>query len=59
MLVAFRDELAQRSQGQMNSYFNNYILKDIVTAKEKAGLTEQAEYVKSKINTPEKANGNQ
>jgi aminopeptidase N len=49
MIVSFRDTIPQQYRQQILSYFNGMILNGIASSKEKSGLTEQAEYVKSKI----------
>ncbi|MGD0341426.1 MAG: M1 family aminopeptidase [Bacteroidales bacterium] len=49
MIVSFRESVPEQYRQQVLFYFNNIILNGIATSKEKTGLTEQAEYVKSKI----------
>jgi len=49
MIVSFRDTIPQQYRQQILSYFNGMILNGIASSKEKSGLTEQSEYVKSKI----------
>jgi aminopeptidase N len=49
MIVSFRDTIPQQYRQQILSYFNGMILNGIASSKEKSGLTEQAEYVKSKM----------
>lgn len=49
MIVRFRDEIQNRSGRQVQSYINGMILDGLVSAKQAAGLTEQADYVKSKL----------
>jgi aminopeptidase N len=57
MIVRFRDTIPEEYKMQFLSYFNGMILNGIVTAKQSLGMTDHAEYVKSKIavksNTPE------
>ena len=49
MIVSFRDTIPRQYRQQILSYFNGMILNGIASSKEKFGLTEQSEYVKSKI----------
>jgi aminopeptidase N len=49
MIVSFRDSVPEEYRQQILSYFNGMILNGIATSKQKAGMTEQAEYVKSKV----------
>ena len=49
MIVSFRDSIPEQSRQQLIPYFNVSILNNIATFKQKAGMTEQAEYVKSKV----------
>jgi aminopeptidase N len=49
MIVNFRESMAAQSRGQMVNYFNTVILNGLATSKDKAGLKEQADYVKSKM----------
>ena len=49
MIVSFRDTIPQQYRQMMNSYFNGMILNGIATSKQSKGLTEQADYVKSKL----------
>ena len=49
MIVSFRDSIPEQSRQQLIPYFNVSILNNIATSKQKAGMIEQAEYVKSKI----------
>jgi aminopeptidase N len=49
MIVRFRDTIPEAYAAQIRSYINGMVLYGIATAKEKAGLTVQAAYVKSKI----------
>ncbi len=48
-IVGFRDEIPEAFQSQINPYINGVLLKGIATKKIKEGLTEQAEYIKSKL----------
>ena len=49
MIVRFRDTIPEAYADQVMPYINGMVLNNIATAKEKAGLTGQAAYVKSKI----------
>ena len=49
MIVRFRDTIPEAYAAQVRSYINGLVLYGIATAKEKAGLPDQADYVKSKI----------
>jgi aminopeptidase N len=49
MIVRFRDTIPEEFAPQIRSYINGFVLYGIATAKGKMGLTEQADYVKSKI----------
>jgi aminopeptidase N len=49
MIVRFRDEVPEQYRQQVEVYFNVMILNGIAASKQSAGMTEQAEYVKSKI----------
>jgi hypothetical protein len=53
MLVGFRDTIL-KDNPQRQPYFNGIILNGIAIAKQSMGMTEQAEYVKSKIVLKEK-----
>jgi aminopeptidase N len=55
LIVAFRDSIPEEYVQQLGSYLNGMILNGIASAKQAAGFSEQAEYVKSKISTEEKA----
>ena len=48
-IVAFRDAIPDAFQGQTNPFINGILLKGLVTKKKDAGLTEQADYIKSKL----------
>jgi aminopeptidase N len=49
MLVKFRDTIPQQYRQQIYPYFNGMILNGIATSKQSKGMTEQADYVKSKL----------
>jgi aminopeptidase N len=49
MIVSFRDTIPEEYGEQLTYYINSMILSGISSVKQKAGLTEQAEYVKSKL----------
>jgi Aminopeptidase N len=49
MIVSFRDTIPDQYRQQIISYFNSMILNGIAASKQKAGMTEQADYVKSKL----------
>ena len=49
MIVRFRDTIPEEYAPQIRTYINGFVLYGIATAKGKQGLTEQADYVKSKI----------
>jgi aminopeptidase N len=49
MIVRFRDSIPIEYAGQFKSYFNGMILNGIATAKQSMGLTDQAEYVRTKF----------
>jgi aminopeptidase N len=49
IIVRFRDTIPGEYAEEFQSYFNGMILSGIATAKKSQGLTEQEEYVKSKI----------
>jgi len=48
-IVTFRDAIPEAFQGQTNPFINGVLLKGLVTKKKDAGLTEQADYIKSKL----------
>jgi hypothetical protein len=52
MIVRFRDTVPQQYRQQIDPYFNGMILNGIAASKQSKGMTEQADYVKSKL--PEK-----
>jgi aminopeptidase N len=49
IIVNFRDSIPAEIGQQVLGYINGMILNNIATVKQSAGLTDQAEYVKSKI----------
>jgi aminopeptidase N len=49
MIVRFRDSVPKEYTGQFQPYFNGMILNGIASAKQSMGLTDQAEYVKTKM----------
>jgi aminopeptidase N len=54
MIVSFRDTIPVQYRGQIAPYLNGMILNGIAQSKVKSGLTEHADYIKSKI--PSKPN---
>ena len=48
-IVKFRDAIPQAYRAQTDPYINNIILKGIADKKESEGLTEQFNYIKSKL----------
>ncbi|HUM98559.1 MAG TPA: M1 family aminopeptidase [Chitinophagaceae bacterium] len=48
-IVKFRDGLPESLQPQINPFINGMMLKGLVTQKKEAGLTEQADYILSKL----------
>lgn len=49
MIVSFRDSIPLLSQEYAWPYINGTVLKELATLKQSLGMTEQAEYVNSKI----------
>ncbi|HEX7411781.1 MAG TPA: HEAT repeat domain-containing protein, partial [Bacteroidales bacterium] len=49
MIVRFRDTIPQHVRQQVEGYFNGMILNSIGISKQSRGMTEQADYVKSKL----------
>ncbi len=49
MIVRFRDTIPKQYRQQIEPYFNGMILNGIAMSKQSAGMTEQADYVKSKL----------
>ena len=56
MIVSFRDTIEQEDRQQIAAYFNFMILSGIASSKQSKGLTEQADYVKSKLPGNTKSN---
>jgi aminopeptidase N len=48
-IVSFRDAIPQQVRAQTDPFINSMILKGLMSKKEKAGATELAEYIKSKL----------
>jgi aminopeptidase N len=48
-IVKFRESIPENFRYQTDNYINNMVLKGIANQKRAAGLTEQAEYIESKI----------
>jgi aminopeptidase N len=55
MIVKFRDTIPEQYQPMINPYFNGMVLNGIATSKQSKGMTEQADYVKSKLPVKPKA----
>lgn len=49
LIVDFRESIPEAYKSQVNAYINNMVLKGIADKKEKAGETELANYVRSKM----------
>jgi aminopeptidase N len=49
MIAAFRDSIPENIRGRVSGFINGMILNRIISKKQAAGLTDQADYVKSKI----------
>jgi aminopeptidase N len=49
IIVSFRDTIPSEYRQQIVPYFNSMILNGIASSKQKAGMADQAEYVKSKM----------
>jgi len=49
MIVKFRDTIPQQYQQMTDAYFNFMILNGIASSKQSKGMTEQADYAKSKL----------
>jgi aminopeptidase N len=49
MIVRFRDEIPEQYRPQTDPYLNGMILNGIASSKQSRGMTEQADYVKSKL----------
>ena len=54
MIVRFRDTIPIQYRKQTESYLNGMILNSIATAKQSKGMTEHADYVKSKLPVKQK-----
>jgi len=48
-IVKFRDAVPEAFKGQTDPFINGTLLKGLVTKKKEDGLTEQSEYIKSKL----------
>jgi aminopeptidase N len=55
MIVSFRDTIPKQYRQQIDPYFNGMILNGIASSKQSKGMTEQADYVKSKLPGKQKA----
>jgi aminopeptidase N len=55
MIVHFRDTIPQQYRQMLDPYLNGMILSSIASNKQSKGLTEQADYVKSKLPVKAKA----
>jgi aminopeptidase N len=49
LIVKFRDTIPQQYQQMLAPYFNGMILNGLASSKQSKGMTEQADYVKSKL----------
>ncbi len=49
MIVSFRDTIPKQYRERMDPFFNGMILNGIASYKQSKGMTEQADYVKSKL----------
>ena len=49
MIVRFRDTIPEQYRKQIEAYFNGMILNGIAMSKQSMGMTEQSDYVKSKM----------
>jgi len=49
MIVHFRDTIPEQYRQMLNPYFNGMILNSLMMSKQSKGMTEQADYVKSKL----------
>ena len=48
-IVKFRESIPSNYRGQTDPFINNFLLQNLAGKKTGAGLTEQADYIKSKI----------
>jgi aminopeptidase N len=55
MIVRFRDTIPLQYRKQLESFFNGMVLNGIAVSKQSEGMTEQADYVKSKLPGNKKA----
>ncbi len=55
IIVSFRDTVPKQYRQQTDAYFNGMILNGIAASKQSKGMTEQADYVKSKLPVKAKA----
>jgi len=55
IIVSFRDTIPSQYRQQTDPYLNGMILNGIASSKQTKGMTEQAEYVKSKLPSKAKA----
>ena len=53
-IVAFRDAIPEAFRSQTDPYINGILLKGLATKKKEAGLTEQSDYVVSKLPAEDK-----
>jgi len=53
-IVTFRDAIPEAFKGQTDPYINGVLLKGLAAKKKEAGLTEQSEYVISKLPAEDK-----
>jgi aminopeptidase N len=53
-IVKFRDQIPGGIKPQTDPFINGILLKGLVAKKKQAGLTDQAEYIQSKIPTEDK-----
>jgi aminopeptidase N len=49
MIVKFREAIPQAFRNQTDPFINNIVLKGLATKKQSAGLTDQADYINSKL----------
>ena len=53
-IVTFRDAIPEAFKGQTDPYINGVLLKGLAAKKKEAGLTEQSDYVISKLPAEDK-----